>query len=298
MHDITPAPVVEPTGKTARVLIIGATGYIGSAVAEAAAARGHEVVALARRGQVTGYRTVSGDLTRPDTLAAAVNTVRPDAIIHAGNPTGDVASDLSAMAALLDYGAALIYTSGIWWLGAVGDHPFAEDPPVGDTPRARIERMVLAAADRVRTVVIRPAIVYGRGGGIPAEMIGWACRYGIGRYVGMPGTRWPAVHVDDLAALFVKAVERAEPGAILHGVGEEGVPVADIAAAADIAAGGTGRTQPWPVTDAAAEIGEQYARWLALDQVISSTRTRETLDWRPGRPSLVEDIAAGSYRSS
>jgi len=295
VSNIPPTPALDPTG-TLRVLFIGATGYIGSAAAAAVTARGHEVVALSRRGQVTGYRTVAGDLTRPDTLTAAFEAVRPDVIVHSGVPV-DVGTDLAGVTALLEPGVPVVYTSGIWFLGPVGDRPFTEDPPVNDTPRAQVERALLAAADRVRTVVVRPAVVYGRGGGIPAQMVEWARKFGIGRYVGTPGTRWPTVHVDDLAGLYVKAIEHAEPGTILHGVAEEGVPVVDIAAAADRAAGGVGRAQAWPVTDAAVELGDKYATSLALDQVFSSARTRAALGWQPERPALVDDLTVGSYLS-
>lgn len=276
-----------------KVLVIGATGYIGSALAEALTHRGHGVVALSRRGHVEGYLTVDGDLTRPQTLVAALDRVRPDAVVHAGR--FHVGEDLRAVSALLDHGVPVVYASGIWWLGKVGARPFAEDPPSGDSARAQVERALLAAAGSVRTAVIRPAIVYGRGGGIPAEMVGWARAHGVGRYVGSSGIRWPTVHVDDLAELFVLAIERAQPGAILHGVGEEAVPVADIAAAADRAAGGSGRAEAWSMAEAAAEIGEQYATWLALDQAISSAWTRESLGWKPTRPTLVQDLSEGSY---
>ncbi|MFC5828116.1 hypothetical protein [Nonomuraea insulae] len=87
----------------------------------------------------------------------------------------------------------------------------------------------------------------------------------------------------------------AAPGAILHGVGEEAVRVSDVAVAADLAAGGPGRALAWPVAEAAAEIGEQYAASLALDQAISSARTRQALGWTPARPTLVEDLSQGSY---
>ncbi|MFI6826310.1 NAD-dependent epimerase/dehydratase family protein [Kribbella sp. NPDC050241] len=278
-----------------KAAVIGASGYIGTAVAERLTGAGYEVVAVSRRGTVADYPTVPGDLTRPETLRSALAAVRPDVVVHAGNPSGDLDVDLASTAALLDHGVPLIYISGIWWLGAVGETPFTEDPPGGDTPRAQIERAVLAAADRVRTVVIRPGVVYGRGGGIPAEMVGWARKYGVGRYVGDPGTRWPTVQVDDLADLVLLAIERARSGAVLHGVSDEAVEVSAIAAAADLAAGGTGRAEAWPVASAAEALGEQYARWLALDQAISSTRTRAELGWRPSRPAIVEDLTGGSY---
>jgi nucleoside-diphosphate-sugar epimerase len=268
------------------VLIIGSTGYIGSAVAAAVAAAGHEVIPLSRRETGPG---VLGDLALPETLEPALRQARPEVIVHAGHPI-DADTDLAGIARLTEYGAALVYTSGIWWIGPTGDEPFDERPPHGDSARARVEKAVLAAAPAIRSVVIRPGIVYGHRRGIPAELVEWARRFGIGRYIGSPGTRWPVVHVDDLADLFVAAIERAEPGAVLHGVGETVLSEA-VAAAADRAAGGSGRAEAWPVEAAAVELGERYAANLALDQVLSSARTRELLGWRPHRPGLVDDLA-------
>jgi len=114
-------------------------------------------------------------------------------------------------------------------------------------------------------------------------------RFGVGRYVEPLEVVRPVVHVDDLGDLFVAAIERASPGAILHGVGET-VLSSDVAAAADRAAGGSGRAEAWPVEAAAVELGERYAANLALDQVLSSTRTRSSMDWQPRRPGLVADL--------
>lgn len=270
-----------------RVLIIGSTGYIGSAVASAVAAGGHDVIPLSRRAS----GGVFGDLARPETLEPALRAARPDVIVHAANPI-DLETDRAGIAQMVASGAAVVYTSGIWWIGATGDGPFEEQPPTGDTPRAQVEAAVLAAAPGRRAVVIRPGIVYGHGRGIPAEMVEWARRFSVGRYVGVPGTRWPVVHIDDLADLFVAAIERAEPGAILHGVGET-VLSSDVAAAADRAAGGAGRAEPWPVEEAATELGQRYAANLALDQVLSSTRTRALVGWQPHRPGIIEAIPSG-----
>ena len=51
--------------------------------------------------------------------------------------------------------------------------------------RPPLERRVLAATTRgIRSVVIRPAVVYGRAGGIPAMLINLAHQYGAARFMG------------------------------------------------------------------------------------------------------------------
>ncbi|GAA3158919.1 NAD-dependent epimerase/dehydratase family protein [Planomonospora alba] len=283
-----------------RILVLGATGYIGSAVTGRLAEHGHEVVALVRprageARSVPGAAEVRyGDVADPASLRAAAGDV--DVVVHAAAPTGDGAAESAAADALLSTGARVVYTSGIWVLGAGAS---AEDAPLAPIPlvafRADVERRVREAGG----VVIRPGIVYGRGGGIPALLAAKAAEHGRGRYVSAGGQEptWPTVHIDDLADLFALAVEKADAGAVLHGVGEEAVPLSAVAEAAARAAGlgGTG-AQAWPVEEAAGDLGPAFAEALALGQAVSAARTREALGWHPHRPGVVAELAEGSYR--
>ncbi|MCP2324452.1 nucleoside-diphosphate-sugar epimerase [Hamadaea flava] len=280
-----------------KVLVIGATGYIGSAVARKLRERGHEVVALTREAAAgSAYEVRIGDLTRPETLVAAIGD-DIDAVVNAATSSGDQAADEAATAALIDAlaGRVLVQTSGIWVLGQTGREPVDESAPTNPLPivsyRPLIEQQVLAAADRgVRSVVIRPGIVYGRDGGIPALLLNLARKHGVGRYFGSPATRWPMVHVDDLADLYALAVESAPAGTLLHGVDEPAVSVAALAAATDLAAGGIGRAELWLRPDAAATLGEPFADALALDQAVSGERARALLGWQPAARYAVRDL--------
>ncbi len=107
--------------------------------------------------------------------------------------------------------------------------------------------------------------------------------------------RWPMVHVDDLADLYVAALERADAGTLLHAVAEEAVPVVELAAAAARAAGVAGTVEAWPLGDARAALGALFADALALDQACSGSRARGLLGWQPRRPGAVDDLAEGSY---
>ncbi len=49
--------------------------------------------------------------------------------------------------------------------------------------------------------------------------------------MGDGANRWPAVHRDDAARLFRLALEGAPAGSVLHAVGDEGVPIREIAEA-------------------------------------------------------------------
>ena len=295
-----------------KVLVIGATGFIGSVVAERLSEQGHAVMALVQPGLSSdglppGSEVVVGDLSDVSSLDAAARQV--EAIINLATPTGTPAVDAAATHALLEplrgTGRPFVYTSGIWVLGATGPTPVDEDAAVNPLElvgyRPAIEQQVLAAADDgVRSIVIRPAIAHGRGGGIPGMLVGIARDHGYGRYVSGPDAdpsrppTWPMVHVDDLADLFVAALERAPAGTVLHAVDEPAVAVTDIARAAAGAAGVDG-VAPWPLELARAALGEAFADALAVSQACSGDRARQLLGWSPWRPKTTADIAAGSY---
>lgn len=289
-----------------KVLVLGATGYIGSVVTEHLARGGHDVVALLRGEPPisTSIHDVRvGDLADPSTLVAAV-TDDVDAVLHLAAPTGDAAVDLAATDALLralsDSGRAFVYTSGVWVLGATHSTIADEDSPTRPIDlvrhRPEVEQRVLEAANQgVRSVVVRPGVVHGRGGGIPALLVELARERGTGVHVGAATVRWPMVHVDDLAELFVAALERARAGTLVHAVGEEAVSVVELATAAARAAGAQPAAVSWPVPEAAPHLGQAFAEALALDQACSGARARSELGWSPNRSGAVADLGAGSY---
>lgn len=286
-----------------KIVIIGANGYLGSAITAALARGGHQVVRAgrARDGEDRASDFRVADLTNPATLVAAI-TPDIDAVIHAGAPVGDWSLDASAVAAMLDRlsgtDRAFVYVSGAWVLGSAGTAPLDEHSPTRPIGlvkgRESVEETVLTS--RVRGVVVRPGIVHGHGGGIPSLMTTWAAESGHGRYVvehADPPT-WPSIHVDDLADLVGVALTEARASDIVHAVAEEAVSVRDVAVAADLAAGGSGVATAWPLVEASAALGTEFAQALATSQRVTSARSLG-LGWAPKRPGLVNDIAAGSY---
>jgi nucleoside-diphosphate-sugar epimerase len=194
-----------------KILITGATGYIGGAVAEALLARGHHVLALARsprsadRLRGRGLEPVGGDFSDPASLHAAITHSRPDAVVSTaslGASRGDTAATFARdrdavramQQALAVSGAALIFTSGSAVFGTFNSgHAtqavFDEDshlplptttfaPPDAGVPAmlvagfgqamaARVETEQTVLADtHVRGIVVRPGLVYGRGGSL------------------------------------------------------------------------------------------------------------------------------------
>jgi nucleoside-diphosphate-sugar epimerase len=152
----------------------------------------------------------------------------------------------------------------------------------------------LALATRgVRASVVRlPRSVHGEGDpGFISRLVAIAREKGVSGYVGDGSSRWPAVHVLDAAHLFCLAIQTAEAGSVLHGVGDEAVPTKDIAAV-------IGRHLDVPAASAPIEHFGFLGMVLAGDQPASSTKTRERLGWRPAHPGLIADMEAGHYFSS
>jgi nucleoside-diphosphate-sugar epimerase len=290
-----------------KVFITGASGYIGTAVVERLRAAGHQIYGLARSDaaaaklEAAGVLPVRGDLTRSETLTEPART--SDAVINLGT-TYDANVDVPAIDVLLraleGSGKPFIYTSGIWSHGDTHGRVVDESSPPEPVPlvawRVGVEERVLEAARHgVRSVVIRPSVVYGRGGGIPREWVQSARSLGAARYVGTGRNRWPAVHVDDLAELYLLALERAPAGTLLLAVNDdEAHPIAELAAAASRGAGAGGRTESWPVEEARKKLGA-YADALVLDQLASARRAKELLGWRPIGPGILEELERGSY---
>jgi nucleoside-diphosphate-sugar epimerase len=290
------------------IFLTGATGYIGRSVADAFMKAGHSVTGLARSDEAAGQLRLKGvtphrgDLTSPASLTGAVSAL--DGVIHTGT-TNDGPMDQAAIHAMLDAlqgsGKPFVYTSGVWVLGDTGDKIADESAPLQPATlvawRPAVERMVLDSAQRgVRTIVIRPALVYGRGGGIPAELVTSARENGAARHVGTGENRWPVIDVDDLADLYLRAFERAAAGTLLLAADTSTHRVKEIAAAASAGVGKAGRTESWPLDEARKTLGA-YADALVLDQRVSSAKATTMLGWRPRARGILEDLRSGSYVS-
>jgi nucleoside-diphosphate-sugar epimerase len=291
------------------VFLTGATGYIGSAVAEALQKAGHKVTGLARTPEkaklleARGVRACLGDLLKPESVAAPARSA--EGVIHTAstNDANAAQADAAVVRAILKSlegtGKPFVYTSGVWVLGATGDKVADEQTPVNPTPlvahRPAIEQEVLGSKGRgVRSIVIRPALVSGRGGSIPRMLTQSARETGATRYVGDGQNRWPFVDVDDLAQLYVLALEKAKAGSLYIAAHGPSYRVRDVAEAASIGAGAKGKTQALPL-DEARKTMHAFADALVLDQQVSSDKAKKELGWSPRAASVLEDLKTGSY---
>lgn len=222
-------------------------GILGGAVAEKLQAAGHRVAGLARsdaavgRLRERGMTPVRAELFDTARLAQAAKTA--DGVMHLAASFGPdwQAGDRAAVQALLGAldgsGKPFVYTSIAPVYGDAGASVADEDAPLNPPRfhrwRPAVEQEVLAAAARgVRTIVLRPAPVYGRSGGSSVLLLVQnAQQAGAARYIGAGETRWSTVHVDELADLYVLALERAAGGTLLNASSGISVSMRELAAA-------------------------------------------------------------------
>jgi nucleoside-diphosphate-sugar epimerase len=295
-----------------RVLVTGATGFIGSAIVSELLNAGHQVTGLARSDgsaealTATGAAVLRGSLDDLDVLRDGAASV--DGVIHAAftnvSPTTDFvaatkvdAAAVSALGAGLEgTGKPLVVTSGTGLVNVPG-RAATEDDPANWGPRVVGEEAALALADRgVRVSIARLAISVHDGQadrkGFVPSLIGLAREKGASGYIGDGANRWTGVHRLDAARLFRLALESAPAGTKLHGVDDEGIPFRQIAEAIGAGLG-------LPVTAVGPEdAGEHFgylAPFVGLDSPASSAMTRARFGWAPEHPGILDDVERGGY---
>ncbi len=288
------------------VLIIGATGYVGSAIDRALTERGHRTIATARsevaraKLEARGTAVVSADAAKPPTLADHVKAA--DAVVYCVSATDrdPFQVDLEAIRAIARAMAGtertMVYVSGTWVYGTTdgtADESAPLQPPALVARRPELERMVLNMVRiGIRGHVVRPGIVYGNGGGIPAMFVQSARERQASSIVGDGTNRWATIDCDDLGRLVASVIERGKPGAVYNAVGDGAFTVREIAEAASRGAGAEGRT-----ITVDPDILGPFGACLTLDQSVSATRAKNDLGWSPSAGSILEDIERGSYRA-
>lgn len=290
-----------------RIFVTGASGWIGSALVPELVSTGHQVLGLARSNAAAeqianmGAQVLPGDLDETDVLRAGA--LDCDGIIHLAFVVPSVSeaairTDAKAIEtfvrALAGSDKPMLITGGT--LVRPGRVATERDELIAVGPiAARITNMkvaLAAASDGVRSsLVMLPRSVHGQGDrhGFVPQLIAAARAKGVSGYIGDGTNRWPAVHVKDAASLYRLAIENAPAGAVLNAVGDEGVPVREIAEV-------IGRHLNVPTRSLPAEeFGGMLSHILSADMPASSTITQELLGWKPAHLGLIEDIEQGHY---
>lgn len=288
-----------------RVFVTGASGYIGSALAEAFARAGHDVLGLVRstekaRGlHAAEVATVVGTIeSRADWIGRAGEC---EVLVHAAAEHSPRAFDLDRelVEAFLEAARGakaprlFLYTSGVWVYGDTGGRRVDESSPPKPHPyvarRVEHERRVIEAdGGALRTIVIRPGCVYGGSGSLTASWFASALSEGAARIVGDGQNRWSMVHRDDLARLYVLAAESGCRAEVFNATDRSRASVEECAEAASRAAGAAGRVVSTPVVEAVTALGA-WAECLALDQHVDSGKASRVLGWQPRHAGFVDE---------
>ena len=291
-----------------QVFLTGATGYIGSAVLDALIKGGHRVTALARdpekaeRLLAKGATPIIGELALPKTYLDAAKYA--DAVVHTALETlpRGIAKEKDALDIMLGAqtqasqadgkSRVFVYTSGIWVLGrtvkaAEEDAPL-EPPAYSEWRPAHEDRVLSASSELLRTVVVRPGIVYGGGRGIVSDLIKDALN-GLIRVVGPGKNRWPCIYAHDLGVLYLRILETPTAVGVIHATDEADERVMDIAEAIAAQVPQRPDIRNVPMAEARKKLGT-YADALALDQKVRSTKAR-ALGWEPTQTGVINSVA-------
>lgn len=234
----------RPTQTMPRILILGATGYVGSALATTLLRSSHRVYGLARTPAKANSLArleiipVNGSIQDSDAYIQLIKTAHIDVVVDcsgANQESFKVLSDVKAAGKerLRQGGAKLgfVYTSGTWVHGSsdsrvsdldpVGTEFAPAQPPRLVKWRPEMERDALAARDVLDVMVVRPALIYGRESAIWASFFGPVVE-AVAKEKGgeeddervtvkiplNPMSRPALVHVDDVAQGLQCAVEK------------------------------------------------------------------------------------------
>jgi len=223
-----------------KVLLTGATGFLGRTVARHLAARGHALRVLARptsrlEGLPEGAEVAAGNVT--DALSMACAAEGCDAVVHMAAlvkiwvpapedfEAVNVVGLVNALAAARSAGARLLYTSSFMALGPSGAGALdAERPHPGppfrnlyERSKARADALAReAAAGGQDVVILYPGVIYGPGdmteGNIVARLVADHLNGRLPALVGPGDRRWSYAFVENVAEGHALALEKGRSG--------------------------------------------------------------------------------------
>jgi uncharacterized protein (TIGR01777 family) len=204
-----------------KIVIAGATGFLGRPLTAALLADGHDVVALSRSGRagVPGTRTVAWDPQRPAAPWAAELDDADGVVNLAGEPIADhrwtaarkhriedsrvtaTRRIAEAIAQSRRPAAVLVSGSGVGFYGRCGDEIVTEQTGAGSDFLAAVCRRweaqaVTASSSATRVACIRTGLVLAHDGGALAKML-LPFRLGLGGRLGSGRQYWPWIHRQD-----------------------------------------------------------------------------------------------------
>jgi nucleoside-diphosphate-sugar epimerase len=288
-----------------RVLVTGASGFLGRFVCGELRGRDDDVAALVRRegSEPQGTGAVAGDLSDADSLIRAVAAARPECVIHLAaeiasqrDPAkirdANVEGTRRLIAACEDGGVRrIVFASTVVTGDAKGEllDEETELPVETEYGRSKQEAERLVRDSALEDVIIRPSHVYGPGGWFAEEFVKRLRAPGRFAVIGSGENWWDVVRVEDVASACADAAERAPAGALYHVVDDEPIRFYDFVALAATALG-KGPPRRVPVWLARLAAGADPVRAVTRSAKSSNSRIKSELGWRPSFPSAREGV--------
>jgi uncharacterized protein (TIGR01777 family) len=225
--------LVEPV----KIGILGARGYVGTRLSKMAVAAGHSIVPFSRGG-AAGFRQILADGPLDFSGLDAVVNLAGEPIVGLWTKSkkseilrSRVDTTRRVVESLRPGGPrVLINASAIGFYGDTGESEAAESSPAGSGFLAEVCQAWEAAAKPaenlgVRLVLLRIGFVTGPGGAM--RLIAPIFKLGLGGKLGS-GRQWMScIHVDDVAAMILWALENQAVSGPLNAVNPEPVRNSD-----------------------------------------------------------------------
>ncbi|KAH0544456.1 hypothetical protein FGG08_001353 [Glutinoglossum americanum] len=308
-----------------KILILGATGYIGLPLSQSLLRASHIVYGLSRTPQkahqlaLQEIHPILGSTTDSASYAKLIREERIDVVVDctSGDAEGSIRT-LEVMTRLgqerIEAGKAhgwptvklgYIYVSGMWVHGSspepVSDLspigvPGAPAQPVGIVAwRPAVERKVLAARDTLDVMIVRPAVLYGRNNPLWSFLFNpllEAARDNRSADVSVkadPEAMIPLVHLDDTVLGLHQAVEKLP---LISGLGAW--PVFDLVTSREslrivVEAAGCALGFRGKVLCVGAR-GDAQAEAMSCSVRGDSSRARDLLGWNPKILGMVDGV--------
>jgi 2-alkyl-3-oxoalkanoate reductase len=233
-----------------RVLVTGASGFLGREVVRAAAGAGHKVVALVRPtarlddlGWPASVTVLRGDLRQIGDWSEKLTHI--EAVAHlAAAPSGDLPTQFSGTVVATENLLAHlplrslrrfvhISSFSVYDYASLGfGKALTEDTPVDPAPEKRDaytitkiaqERLVTEACEGAGThlVIIRPGAIIG-----PGKDWGFGRVARVGRFdlIFSPGAKFPLTYISNCADAIVKALEAPVPSGSVYNIVDDELP--------------------------------------------------------------------------
>jgi nucleoside-diphosphate-sugar epimerase len=289
-----------------RVLVTGASGFVGRAACAELIERGHEVAALVRRpgSQPAGTKAVHGDIAaEDDSLLGPFVAAAPDCVIHLAAEIASQRNEAKLYATNVDgtrrvvraaAGAGkpkVVFCSTVVTGEAHGellepDKPLPVDTPYGRSKQAG-ERIVAECGGPY--AIVRPSHVYGAGGWYEEEFVTRLRQPGRFAVIGKGDNWWDVVRVEDVVSALVDVAERAPSGAVYHVADDEPIRFYDFVALTARALG-VGPPRRIPAALARLAAGRHAVTAVTRSARSSNARLKEDLGWQPRFPSAAVGV--------